>query len=101
MLNLKFSMVTGIRHHFLALWRNRDGVAAIVMAIFLPVLVVIAALVIDMSYAYWTRTQLQHAATVDRSWLHAEQGRQALEAPHMGIPVGGLGVGDLVVAGLG
>ncbi len=33
------------------------------MAIFLPVLVVIAALVIDMGYAYWTRTQLQHAAS--------------------------------------
>ncbi len=53
MLNLKFSMVTGIRHHFLALWRDRDGVAAIVVAIFLPVLVVFASLVIDMSYVYW------------------------------------------------
>ena len=43
--------------------RDRTGVAAIVMAIFLPVLVGFAALAIDMSYAYWTRTQLQHAAS--------------------------------------
>ncbi len=32
-------------------------------AITLPALVAFSALAIDMSYAYWTRTQLQHAAS--------------------------------------
>lgn len=57
------SMIAGIRRQPLALWRDTGGVAAIVMALFLPVLVVTAALVVDMSYAYWTRTQLQHTAS--------------------------------------
>ena len=45
------------------MWRDRDGVAAIIVAIMLPVIVGFAALAIDMSYAYWIRTQLQHAAS--------------------------------------
>ena len=45
------------------MWRDRDGVAAVIVAITLPVIVSFAALAIDMSYAYWTRTQLQHAAS--------------------------------------
>ena len=63
MLSLITSMIAGIGRRHLDLWRDTGGVAAIVMAIFLPVLVGIAALTIDMSYAYWTRTQLQHAAS--------------------------------------
>ncbi len=63
MLSLITSMIAGIGRRHLALWRDTGGVVAIVMAIFLPVLVGIAALVIDMGYAYWTRTQLQHAAS--------------------------------------
>ena len=63
MLSLIHSMIAGIRRVSLAMWRDRDGIAAIVFAIFLPALVAFTALAIDMSYAYWTRTQLQHAAS--------------------------------------
>ncbi len=43
--------------------QNESGIAAVVVAIFLPVLVAVTALAVDMSYAYWTRTQLQHTAS--------------------------------------
>ena len=58
-----FSMFAGIRSRSRAMWRDSDGAAAVIMAICLPVIVSFAALAIDMSYAYWTRTQLQHAAS--------------------------------------
>ena len=45
------------------MWRDRDGAAAVIVAATLPALVAFAALAIDMSYAYWTRTKLQHAAS--------------------------------------
>ncbi len=59
-----FSIASVIRRVSQALWRDQTGVAAIVFTITLPALVAFAALAIDMSYAYWTRTQLQHAASV-------------------------------------
>ncbi len=63
MLSLIFSMIAGIRRRSLAMRRDRDGVVAVMMAATLPALVAFAALAIDMSYAYWIRTQLQHAAS--------------------------------------
>ncbi len=56
-------MFAGIRRRSLVMWRGRDGAAAVIMAAMLPAIVAFAALAIDMSYAYWTRTQLQHAAS--------------------------------------
>ena len=58
-----FSIYSGIRRRSLALWRDRGGVAAVIFAITLPALVAFTALAVDMSYAYWTRTQLQHTAS--------------------------------------
>ena len=63
MLSSIFSMFAGVRRRSLAMWRDRDGAVAVMMAAMLPALVAFAALAIDMSYAYWTRTQLQHAAS--------------------------------------
>ena len=57
------SMLGGIQRQYSALWRDRDGVTAVFVAAMLPAMVALAALAIDMSYAYWTRTQLQHAAS--------------------------------------
>ena len=58
-----FSIAAGIRRGSQALWRNQNGIAATMMAALLPALVAFSALAIDMSYAYWIRTQLQHAAS--------------------------------------
>ncbi len=63
MIRTKFSIFASIRRGCLAMWRDQDGIAALVVAIFVPVLVAVTALAVDMSYAYWTRTQLQHTAT--------------------------------------
>ncbi len=57
------SMFDRARRPFAAFGRDRAGVVAVVVAICLPVFVALAALAIDMSYAYWVRTQLQHAAS--------------------------------------
>ncbi len=66
--SLIFSTVAGIRRRFLArlltrMAHDNSGVIAVIVAILVPAFVALAALAIDMSYAYWTRTQLQHAAT--------------------------------------
>ncbi len=42
---------------------DNSGVMAVIVAILVPAFMALAALAIDMSYAYWTRTQLQHTAT--------------------------------------
>ncbi len=63
MRSLIHSIIAGTKRGSLAMWRDQDGISAIVFAIFLPALVAFTALAIDMSYAYWTRTQLQHAAS--------------------------------------
>lgn len=63
MMGLIFSTIAGIRRRSLVMWRDRDGMAAVVLAATLPALVAFAALAVDMSYAYWLRTQLQHAAS--------------------------------------
>ncbi len=44
-------------------WRDQRGAFAVMFVVLLPVLIGFSALAIDMSYAYWTRTQLQHAAS--------------------------------------
>ena len=46
------SKFAGVRRGSLAKWRDQDGIAAVVVAIFLPVLVAVTALAVDMSYAY-------------------------------------------------
>ncbi len=51
MIRTKFSIFTGIRRGSLAMWRDQDGLSALVFAIFLPVLVAFTALAVDMSYA--------------------------------------------------
>ncbi len=43
--------------------RDDSGVVAVVVVICMPLLLGLGALSIDMSYAYWTRTQLQHTAS--------------------------------------
>ncbi len=43
MIRTKFSIFASIRRGCLAMWRDRTGVAAIVVAIFVPVLVVVTA----------------------------------------------------------
>ncbi len=63
MMGLIFSTIAGIRRRSLALWRDSDGVVVVMLVAMLPALVAFAALAIDMSYAYWLRTQLQHAAS--------------------------------------
>ena len=44
--------------------RNEDGIMAVVFALLLPVFLVIAALAIDMGYAYWKRNIVQVDASV-------------------------------------
>ena len=44
--------------------RNEDGIMAVVFALLLPVFVVVAALAIDMGYAYWKRNMIQVDASV-------------------------------------
>ena len=63
MRRLIYSIIAGTRRGSLTVWRDREGAAALMMAMALPALVAFTALAIDMSYAYWTRTQLQHAAS--------------------------------------
>ena len=63
MIGLIFSMFVRIRRRSMTMWRDGDGVVAVIVAVTLPVLVAFSALAIDMSYAYWTRAQLQHAAS--------------------------------------
>lgn len=46
-----------------SLLRDRRGVVAVIVTIMLPVFIGFAALAIDMSYARWTRTELQHTAS--------------------------------------
>ncbi len=41
MIRTKLSIFASIRRGCLAMWRDQDGIAAIVMAIFLPVLVAV------------------------------------------------------------
>jgi hypothetical protein len=44
--------------------RNEDGIMAVVFAMMLPVFIVVAALAIDMGYAYWKRNIIQVDASV-------------------------------------
>ncbi len=44
--------------------RNEDGIMAVVFALMLPVFIVVAALAIDMGYAYWKRNIVQVDASV-------------------------------------
>ena len=46
-----------------SLLRDERGVVAVIVAILVPVFIGFAALAIDMSYARWTRTKLQHTAS--------------------------------------
>ncbi len=46
-----------------SLLRDERGVVAVIVVIMLPVFVGFAALAIDISYALWTRTELQHTAS--------------------------------------
>ncbi len=82
MRSLIYSIFAGIRRCSLAVWHDQAGISAIVLAIFLPALVAFTALAIDMSYAYWTRTQLQHAASAaalaGASQLNAPTNTEAL-----------------------
>ena len=63
MLNLMYSRIAAVRRSSAALRRDTGGVTAVIVAITVPVIVGFAALAIDMSYAYWTRSQLQHTAS--------------------------------------
>ncbi len=54
---------TKIRDFWKGFWRDQRGAFGFLTVIFVPVLIGFAALAIDMSYAYWTRAQLQHAAS--------------------------------------
>ena len=57
------ALYVGVRDFLTAVWRDTGGAIAVMAIVSLSFLIGFAALAIDMSYAYWTRTQLQHASS--------------------------------------
>ena len=107
MIRTKFSIFSSIRRRCLAMWRDRTDVAAIVVAIFVPVLVVVTAqwktlsnkgpklsarirknISVSVRHALGNKIQPHRAFRLDPtlSGTSPRVGRQALPTGHLSAP---------------